>query len=318
MSLTMLSGFARGWFVVGETREIPDGGVKSLAYFGRKLVAYRTEEGALAVLDAHCPHLGADLGAGGRVFGGCIQCPFHAWTFGRDGACASIPYGEKVPRNARLRAWPVVERNGLIFVYHDPEGRAPDYEIPELPDHGRNGWSRWTLSLIRVKTQPREIVENVADRGHFPTVHGTMIDSFENEFDGPRAIQRSRGIAYPRAGGVDKFALTATYHGPAYQITEMESRLRNRLVLAHTPIDETSLDLRFGVSLRMPDEQLLESFTGRYIENLRAGFLEDIQIWEHKVWRDQPVLCDGDGPIMRLRRWYAQFYEPPEPGVSRA
>jgi 3-ketosteroid 9alpha-monooxygenase subunit A len=22
----------------------------------------------------------------------------------------------------------------------------------------------------------------------------------------------------------------------------------------------------------------------------------------------QPVLCDGDGPIMKFRRWYQQFY----------
>ena len=29
------------------------------------------------VLDAHCPHLGDNLGGGGRVQGDCIRCPFH-------------------------------------------------------------------------------------------------------------------------------------------------------------------------------------------------------------------------------------------------
>lgn len=42
------------------------------------------------------------------------------------------------------------------------------------------------------------------------------------------------------------------------------------------------------------------------------GFLEDVAIWEHKRYLVRPLLCDGDGPIMKLRRWYAQFY-PSEP-----
>ena len=43
--------------------------------------------------------------------------------------------------------------------------------------------------------------------------------------------------------------------------------------------------------------------------NLKAGFEDDIQIWENKLFREQPVLCDGDGPINQLRRWYRQFYK---------
>ena len=26
------------------------------------------------------------------------------------------------------------------------------------------------------------------------------------------------------------------------------------------------------------------------------------------MFRSQPVLCDGDGPIARFRKWYGQFY----------
>jgi hypothetical protein len=40
------------------------------------------------------------------------------------------------------------------------------------------------------------------------------------------------------------------------------------------------------------------------------GFLEDVIIWEHKTCLVQPLLCDGDGPIIELPRWYAQFYAP--------
>jgi hypothetical protein len=48
-----------------------------------------------------------------------------------------------------------------------------------------------------------------------------------------------------------------------------------------------------------------------WIDALQSGYFQDVAIWEHKRWQDEPILCDGDGPIGDLRRWYAQFYESP-------
>ena len=294
------AGYATGWFVVATAEDLPPGTVLSLRYFGQKLVAFRGEGGGVHVLDAHCPHLGADLGVGGTVVGDTIRCPFHAWRFAGNGTCAEIPYAKKIPPRACLRRWEVRERNGLVFVWHDRLGRAPSYEIPAIAEYGSPEWTGWTMSCVTIRTQPREIVENVADRGHFPTVHGTHIEEFDNEFVDHMAIQRSAGVAYPRGGGQDRFRLTATYYGPAYQVTEMESFVPNRLVNAHTPIDEHSLHLRFGVMLLKKNEK----YARAYVDNLQVGFGEDIQIWENKAWRDRPTLCDGDGPIGALRRWY--------------
>ena len=52
-------------------------------------------------------------------------------------------------------------------------------------------------------------------------------------------------------------------------------------------------------------------FVRQYMENLKAGFEDDIRIWENKLYREQPVFCDGDGPIAQARRWYRQFYVSP-------
>ncbi len=35
---------------------------------------------------------------------------------------------------------------------------------------------------------------------------------------------------------------------------------------------------------------------------------QDIPIWENKVYLEEPVLCDGDGPINKYRKWFQQFY----------
>lgn len=57
-------------------------------------------KGDVHVLDAYCPHLGANLGIGGLVKGDCIECPFHLWAFrGSDGQCVNIPYSDNASSN---------------------------------------------------------------------------------------------------------------------------------------------------------------------------------------------------------------------------
>ena len=38
------------------------------------------------------------------------------------------------------------------------------------------------------------------------------------------------------------------------------------------------------------------------------GFLQDVHIWKNKVPVQNPLLCEEDGPVYQLRRWYEQFY----------
>ncbi len=54
---------ATGWFMIGWSAEFEVGDVKALKYFGEDLAAYRDESGELHVLEAHCKHLGAHIGA---------------------------------------------------------------------------------------------------------------------------------------------------------------------------------------------------------------------------------------------------------------
>lgn len=312
MARPTFDGFPRGWFMVAFSDELPVGGVVQLNYFGDAQVAYRGEDGTVRIKDGFCPHLGAHLGAGGTVDGNDIVCPFHHWRFdGASGQCTHIPYCDREPpKKARLESYPTVERNGLVYVWFDPAGGVPDYEPPELPVREADGWMPWRHSKMRIKTHSREIVENVVDVGHFQPVHGTHVETFVNEFEGIRAVQRTKGVAYPRGGGKDRFEVEATYYGPGFQISDMRGYLHAYLVNAHTMIDEETLDLRFGVALRAGDDpERVAAIADMYVDNLTTGFLEDVAIWENKRYREVPMLCAGDGPIMKLRKWYAQFYE---------
>ena len=45
-----------------------------------------------------------------------------------------------------------------------------------------------------------------------------------------------------------------------------------------------------------------------YTEMTQMSFKQDVEIWHNKVRVDNPLLCDGDGPVHKLREWYNQFY----------
>jgi phenylpropionate dioxygenase-like ring-hydroxylating dioxygenase large terminal subunit len=304
-------GFPKGWFVISFSDELIAGQMKPLRYFGQELLLYRTEDGRAVVLDGLCSHLGAHLGHGGKVEGSCVRCPFHAWLFDSSGACQEVPYGRTPPAaKADLKSWTVVEKNGAIFVWYHPDGSEPEFAVPTLPNHGSEDWLPWRHSMLRIRTHSKEIVENVVDVGHFPHVHGTHVERFENQFVDHMAIQHNAGVAYPRGGGSDRYDLTATYYGPGFQVTDMKGVLHSLLINAHTMVDEGVLDLRFGVSLRSDvSERHRDVIAQTYVDNLTTGFQEDVAIWENKRYRVHPVLCAGDGPIMRLRQWYAQFYQ---------
>jgi 3-ketosteroid 9alpha-monooxygenase subunit A len=311
MTTTYFDKYPRGWFVVAYSHEVETNAVKSLEYFGQRLVAFRDSNDTLAILDAYCPHLGADMGVGAEVKDNCLRCPFHAWKFDSTGACTDVPYAKKIPPKAKVRSWPVQERNGLIFIWHDPEQQPADYDIPIIEEYTSDHWLPWSTNELIIKTHPREVVENVADKAHFPTVHNTHVDSFENIYKDHTATQVTAGVAYPRGGGKDNFSLRATYYGPAYQVSRMDGVLQSIFFQAHTPIDFNTLELRFGVSLQASGNlSKMAGFAEQYVQNLTTGYHEDVTIWENKRYVARPVLADGDGPIAKLRKWYRQFYEP--------
>lgn len=121
-------------------------------FLGLDLAVFRGDDGRVHVIDAYCPHLGANFAAGGRVFDNCIECPFHGWRFsGDDGKCKKIPYSEKslylylrknenltliflVPETARVKAFNTLELNGFIYIWHHAEGIEPTWQPPELQD----------------------------------------------------------------------------------------------------------------------------------------------------------------------------------------
>jgi 3-ketosteroid 9alpha-monooxygenase subunit A len=305
--------FPNGWFQLCYSDELTTGTVLPLSYFGRELVAFRGEDGKVGVLDAFCPHLGAHLGYGGKVEGSNIVCPFHAWKFDACGGCAEVPYAKKIPPKAKMRAWPAVEVNGLVMVWHHAEDAPPAWEVPALPEYLHDEWTTYERRRWKVRSRNQEMAENAVDSAHFHFLHGTsnMPLSRAEQEGHLLKVTSTTGMQTPR-GGIDGQVQSSSY-GFGYSTVRFTGLVETLLVSSITPIDDEYVDVRFNFTLKkLPDKDVTKSVGKAFIREVSRQLEQDIPIWEHKVFWERPVLCDGDGPIGLFRKWAKQFYSWPE------
>ncbi len=324
------TAYPSGWFVVATSEELVAGEVLSLRYFGRELIAFRDQSGTASVIDAYCPHLGAHLGVGGVMEGDCVRCPFHEWRFNGRGECVDVPYSERIPPKAVIDAWPTLEQDGLIFVFHGRPGEQPwPMEPLDASGYTPGKMVHWR----KLATHPQEVFENTVDITHIGPVHrgrnariigkpernGPML-RVNLEFHAPGDI-----VGMPEQ--INDVHLEVTLRGLGAAIVHthvrnVDVRARQRLYL--TPVDEGHVDIRGIVHVVPTDdpvftEELADLFFRAYVED----FSKDFPIWENKRYLTRPTLAKGDGPIGLYRRWCTQFYdqstfvdEEPEPAAK--
>jgi nitrite reductase/ring-hydroxylating ferredoxin subunit len=306
--------FPNGWFQVAYSDELEAEGVVPLQYFGKHLVLYRDGDGVARVLDAFCPHLGAHLGYGGRVEGGCIRCPFHAWRFDGAGQCVEVPYANKIPPTAKLGAWPVFEANGLIMVWHHMGGEAPQWELPRLSEYGADTWTDYTRKRWKIRSHNQEMGENAVDSAHFKYVHGTPEQPMTRaEVDG-HVFRAKSPVNYVTPQGTVEGGIESTNYGFGFGVVRFTGIVETMLVSSVTPIDGEYMDVRFSFSVKKLGSDSATAGVGRaFIAEIERQLGQDIPIWENKIMKSRPVLCDGDGPIGVYRRWAKQFYSSDAP-----
>src|ERR1700754_2801620 len=105
--------------------------IKAVTLLGQHFVLFRDESGQYGLMDRDCPHRGADL-AFGRLENGGLRCAFHGWLFDVEGQCLETPAepaNSSLCKNIRQRAFPVVEKGGILWAYLG-EGEPPAF--PEI------------------------------------------------------------------------------------------------------------------------------------------------------------------------------------------
>ncbi|XP_064395396.1 cholesterol 7-desaturase nvd-like [Halichondria panicea] len=325
--------FPNGWFGLLRSTELKAGQSTAVNALGQNFAVFRDDKGNAHVLDAYCAHLGANLGVGGKIYGSCVQCPFHGWQFdGETGQCTKIPYAKgKIPAQAKVKAWPTLECNGAILVWHDAEGREPLWSLKDLEGIG----SRFVYRLSSthfIKTHIQDIAENGADVAHLTYLHGAGVSS-------------GAGMDYREllSGKLHTHSWTARWESlpkPSTYVGRMTLTMTNSILgVNFKSLDITSiadqmgcgvvyltLKSKFGTVLLLHTVTPLEPFLQKYsvvaysdwwiptflvkwlVQAYDVQLERDMIVWNNKRYSLKPLLVREDELILKHRRWYSQFY----------
>jgi phenylpropionate dioxygenase-like ring-hydroxylating dioxygenase large terminal subunit len=166
------------WYLAAVGSELKPGHMARHELLGEPVLLGRSKDGRLFALRDICPHRAAPLSAGrfrtepsGEA---TVECPYHGWRFGADGACRVIPslVDDQALDVGRIsvRRYPVAESQGLVFVWigTDPRGE-PDRPPPVFP--GVVGGAPKLLDRMDFAAHIDHAVVGLMDPAHGPYVH---------------------------------------------------------------------------------------------------------------------------------------------------
>ena len=164
--------FRNFWQPVALSRELPekDGAPIRVKVMDEDLIAFRTSDGRVGLVEPTCPHRGANLFFG-RNEDCAIRCIYHGWKFDLDGNCIEMP---NVPANAayqgkmRIKAYPTREFAEMVWAYMGP-GSAP----PALPalEAGLVPPAHRYVSKKLQQCNWAQSIEGALDTAHFSFLH---------------------------------------------------------------------------------------------------------------------------------------------------
>ena len=164
---------------------------RSLEYLGESVIVIRGDDGEVRSFSNVCRHRGSRLVDGS---GGCakvLTCPYHAWSYARDGRLVGVPHRNEYPglQTETLGLHPVSLENwrGFLFVTLEPgsptvaEMMAP-YEREVEPYRFNE-----LRVLGRVTVRPRQLnwktlCDNYSDHLHIPVGHPGLTRLFGRNY----------------------------------------------------------------------------------------------------------------------------------------
>ncbi len=171
--------FRRFWMPVLLSRELsePDGAPVRVSVLGEELVAFRESTGGVGLVEARCPHRGANLFFGRNEDGG-IRCAYHGWKFDLRGRCLEIPTMasdaptyEHLRERAQIAAYPTREWGDFIWAYLGPVESMPP--LPEMEFAMVEPAHRYVSKKLQ-ECNWAQSAEGAVDTAHFSFLHAPI------------------------------------------------------------------------------------------------------------------------------------------------
>ena len=178
------------WYMAGWAHELDEGRLIGRTLLEEPVLLYRGESGAVVALDNRCCHRGAYL-SNGRREGDCVRCLYHGLKFDATGRCVQIPGQDVIPARLGVRSYPVVQRQGLIWIWMGQAAKADPAQILDFPYLDDPQW-KGVPDYMHYKANWLLIVDNLSDFAHLAFVHTkTLGGSEEYAFvTRPTAVER--------------------------------------------------------------------------------------------------------------------------------
>ena len=168
---------------------VADGAPVRLRLLGENLIGFRDTSGRVGIMDHRCPHRCASMFFGRNEENG-LRCAYHGWKFDVDGNCLdmpNVPKHQAFPQKVKAKAYPSVERNGLVWTYmgaREVPPPMPCFEAAMLPVEQMN------LFMVQRECNWLQALEGDVDTSHFGFLHIGAVDG-----QAGRAPARHRRIA---------------------------------------------------------------------------------------------------------------------------
>jgi len=157
------------WYVGAWSNEVTDTPL-ARTVMNEKMVFFRGPGGNAAALEDRCSHRATPLSLG-EVTDKGLQCGYHGLTFDGSGDCVFIPGQDSIPPQACVRAFPVIERQGFVWVWPGDPDQIDESTLIDYPwnDDAEN----WPVIYGRKTVQCNYmlLIDNLMDLTHIPFVH---------------------------------------------------------------------------------------------------------------------------------------------------
>jgi vanillate O-demethylase monooxygenase subunit len=155
------------------------------------VLLFRKDDGTAVALEDRCCHRQAPLSMG-RLIGNVVKCPYHGLEFDSSGKCVKVPSQDLVPASAKVRAYPLVEKNHWLWIWMGEPAKADPALIEDFHFLDDPAW-RFGGNYLHVESNYLLLVENLLDTTHLPFLHPTTLgtDAFaRSEFEVKREGDR--------------------------------------------------------------------------------------------------------------------------------
>ena len=161
------------WYVGAWSEELANGPF-ARTIMNEPIAFFRDATGKVNAIEDRCCHRGAAL-TDGKVVENGLQCGYHGLVFDGTGACVEIPGQDTVPPMARVKGYPVVERQEFVWIWMGDPALADEGKIIDWPFHDDANQHPHRKAVLHIKANYLMMIDNLMDLTHLGYVHSKTI-----------------------------------------------------------------------------------------------------------------------------------------------